>query len=171
MQAGEFDEAQEIEETALALCRKILPDDENLLTLQTMRNLAAVYSDKHLYAKARELEEPALAGYRRLLGDTHPTTLTMTTNLAATYDALGEFRRASTMELEALETQGRIFGKEHPNTTTIAWNAIVTLRRLKDAGGVETVKRFYLNWLITADPSTLTIRQREVRGYLIDGLG
>jgi Tetratricopeptide repeat len=39
---------------------------------------------------ARELEEQALAGYRRVLGDDHPSTLRAMDNLAAVRRELGE---------------------------------------------------------------------------------
>jgi len=64
------------------------PDDPG--TLNAATTLAAGLSALGRYGKARELDEDAVARYRRVLGEDHPNTLTSASNLAADLRALGE---------------------------------------------------------------------------------
>jgi hypothetical protein len=46
------------------------------------------------YQEARELDEDTLAGYRRVLGEDHPDTLSSANSLAYDLRQLGEYQQA-----------------------------------------------------------------------------
>ena len=68
--------------------------------------------------RALALEEQALAGYRLVLGDDHPDTLTSMDNLAVTRGNLGDLDGARELHEQALTARRRVLGDDHPDTLT-----------------------------------------------------
>jgi tetratricopeptide (TPR) repeat protein len=74
------------------------------------RNLAEALRALGDFAGARRLHEQALEGYRRVLGDEHPVTLTSLNNLAATLWGQGDLVGARGLHEQALELYRRVLG-------------------------------------------------------------
>src|SRR6266508_3164222 len=94
---------------------------------------AAVYLwSRGQYWQALTLQEEALVGYRRVLGDDHPNTLNSMNNLAETRRALGDLQGARDLHEQALAGRRRVLGDDHPNTLTSMNNLALTRRALGD---------------------------------------
>ena len=65
---------------------------------------------------------------RRVLGESHPETLTSMNNLASTLHAQGDLRGARELQERVLETQRRVLGESHPDTLRSTGNLASTLR-------------------------------------------
>jgi tetratricopeptide (TPR) repeat protein len=68
------------------------------------------------FAQAIEYGDALLDNYERLVGDTHPTTLTIRNNLATAYQSAGRPQRAVTLLKHNLADCERILGDTHPDT-------------------------------------------------------
>ena len=77
------------------------------------------------------LQERTLAGYRRVLGDDHPNTLTSMNNLALTRLVLGDLQGACELHEQTLAARRRVLGDDHPNTLTSIHN-LAEIRRALD---------------------------------------
>ncbi|MFG3557250.1 tetratricopeptide repeat protein [Micromonospora sp. NPDC047557] len=77
------------------------------------------------------LFEQALADYRRVLGDDHPSTLASGNNLAYAYRAVGRVGEAITLLEQVLADSRRVLCDDDPQTRTIAAN----LQHATDAAG------------------------------------
>jgi hypothetical protein len=86
---GRYAEARELDEDALARCRRVLGEDHPD-TLTAANYLGHDLRSLGEYQAARELDEDILARRRRVLGEDHPDTLRSASNLAADLRALGE---------------------------------------------------------------------------------
>jgi tetratricopeptide (TPR) repeat protein len=91
------------------------------------------------YRQALTLNEQALAGYRRTLGDDHPNTLALMNNLATTRLALGDLQGARDLQEEALATERRVLGDDHPKTLVLMNNLAITRRTLGDLQGARAL--------------------------------
>jgi tetratricopeptide (TPR) repeat protein len=89
------------------------------------------------YPQALALEEQALAGYQRVLGDDHPDTLQSMNNLAGTRLALGDFDGARELYEQALSGRQRVLGDDHPDTLSSMNNLAETRRALGDLDGAR----------------------------------
>jgi hypothetical protein len=65
---------------------------------------------------ARDLLEQILAGYRQVLGEEHPYTLTSVSSLASVHQALGDLDVAHTLHEQALASRRQVLGDDHPDT-------------------------------------------------------
>ena len=70
------------------------------------------------YAQAQACEEQALAIYRALLGDEHPSTAMILNNLAVTYEDRGKLKEAALLHQQALAIRRSTLGVYHPDTVT-----------------------------------------------------
>lgn len=68
------------------------------------------------YAQAQECEEKALAIYRALFGDEHPSTAMILNNLAVTYEDRGRLKDAAALHQQALAIRRSTLGENHPDT-------------------------------------------------------
>jgi tetratricopeptide (TPR) repeat protein len=91
------------------------------------------------YQQALTLNEQALAGYRRTLGDDHPNTLTLMNNLATTRWALGDLQGARDLQEQALATERRVLGDNHPKTLALMNNLAITRQTLGDLQGARAL--------------------------------
>jgi tetratricopeptide (TPR) repeat protein len=89
------------------------------------------------YEQALPLQEKALAGYRRVLGDDHPATLASMSHLAETRRALGALHGARELHEQTLAARRRVLGHEHPDTLGSMNNLALTRRDLGDLQGAH----------------------------------
>jgi tetratricopeptide (TPR) repeat protein len=87
------------------------------------------------YQQALKLEEQALAGRRRVLGDDHVDTLTSMNNLALTRWALGDLNGAVELHQRALAGFRRVLGDDDPATLYSMNNLALTHQALGDLNG------------------------------------
>jgi tetratricopeptide (TPR) repeat protein len=92
---------------------------------------------KGQYRQALGLEEQALAGFRRVLGDDHPETLTSMNNLATSRYVLGDLDGARDLHEQALAGRRRVLGDDHPDTLTSMSNLAAILADLGDLDGAR----------------------------------
>jgi tetratricopeptide repeat protein len=62
----------------------------------------------------RELQEEAVAGFRRVLGNDHRDTLVSISLLAETHGRLGDLDGARKLHEQALVSRRRLLGEDHP---------------------------------------------------------
>ena len=101
-----------------------------------------------------------LYGFRRTLGEEHPSTLTAMANLASSLRTLGNAKAARELEEQTLEVSRRTLGEEHPSTLTAMVNLASSLRTLGDAKAarelLEQALEVRRRTLGEEHPSTLT---------------
>jgi hypothetical protein len=68
------------------------------------------------YEGALPLFEESLSGYRRLLGEAHPGTLTAMSNLAELHHCMENYEQALPLATTCLAATRRLVGNEHPQT-------------------------------------------------------
>jgi tetratricopeptide (TPR) repeat protein len=112
------------------------------------------------YRQALALEEQALNGYRRVLGDDHPDTLEAMNNLATTHWALGDLDSARQLHEQTVAGYRRVLGKDHPHTLTSIDNLATILADLGDLDGARQLQEQaldgYRRVLGEDHPDTLT---------------
>jgi serine/threonine protein kinase/tetratricopeptide (TPR) repeat protein len=91
-----------------------------------LKEIARVYTDLGDLAKARELDEQALALYRQVYGIENVATLNLINNLAITYNYAGETEKAESLYLEALPIAHRILGDDDETTRLLEQNLAST---------------------------------------------
>jgi tetratricopeptide (TPR) repeat protein len=89
------------------------------------------------YRQALALEEAALTGRRRVLGDDHADTLGSMNNLAETRRALGDLQGAHDLHQQTLAGSRRVLGDDHPDTLSSMNNLALTRRALGDLQGAH----------------------------------
>ena len=72
-----------------------------------------VYKGIGEYSQAQELNEKALAIYKKIFGEEHADVATSYDNLASVYDSMGEYSQAKELHEKALAIRKKIFGEEH----------------------------------------------------------
>jgi tetratricopeptide (TPR) repeat protein len=130
-------------------CERLLPhalaaaDHGQRLEVESERWLWLLTESAHyllLWGQARQalaLLEQTRAGYRRLLGDDHPYTLTSMNNLATTRRALGDLDGARQLFEQALAAFRRVLGDDHPDTLNSMSNLAATRQDLGDLQGAR----------------------------------
>lgn len=108
---------------------------------------------------SRRVNEEEFARARRILGVSHPSTLTTASCLAADLRASGEVGSARSLDEETLERRSQIFGDDHPVTLTSRHNLAVDLEM---KGEIEGSCDLYRDGLarcrrILGDDAQLTI--------------
>ncbi|OCK81827.1 TPR-like protein [Lepidopterella palustris CBS 459.81] len=153
-------------------CQNLFPHAELILEYQPTNKVylehwssilfnAAWYADdKGSYSEAEEMSRRAQEGYRKALGQEHPSTLTSMANLASTYRNQGRWREAEELFVQAMETRKRVQGPEHPDTLTSMANLASTYR---NQGRWEEAEELFVQVMETSlrvlepeHPDTLT---------------
>lgn len=91
-----------------------LSNDE--LRLAALGNLGVAHLQLGHYKEAAPILEQTLAAKRRVLGDTHQSTLTSIHNLSGLYGQLGEYERSLELAREAYEGRLEVLGPGDPRT-------------------------------------------------------
>jgi tetratricopeptide (TPR) repeat protein len=81
-----------------------------------MKALGGVYEKSGQLDEAEPLFKEALDTRRRVLGDTHPDTLSSINNMASLYKAKGKYDLAEPLFKDALDVRRRVLGDTHPDT-------------------------------------------------------
>jgi serine/threonine protein kinase len=110
---GKMREAETSYREALAVAlRDAEPDDLNLALART--NLALALQGQSRYVEAGEMDELALAIYRKTLGEDHPLTMSTQRDLGLSYYHRGLYAKARELLEHALATQRKKLGNDHP---------------------------------------------------------
>jgi TIR domain-containing protein/tetratricopeptide repeat protein/NB-ARC domain-containing protein len=136
---GAFSLARSATESALALAREVLGEDDHY-TLIAMSSLAATLRAQGELAGARALQESVLAAHRRALGEDHPDTLRSMNNLAEMLGAQGDRAGARALQEAVLAARQRVLGEDHPDTLNALANLAATLWAQGDLAGARTLE-------------------------------
>lgn len=132
-------------------CQRLLPHTQACLTLLDhwqmevvegawMLHQAAWYlHTRGEYAAAQSYEERALAIYRAVCGDEHPSTAMILNNLAITYEDRGNLKDAAALHQQALAIRRSTLGENHLETAASMSNLAFnyhTQNRLEDAASL-----------------------------------
>jgi len=122
---------------------------------------AALYlGSRGQYWQALSLDEQAVAGRQRLMGEDHPQTLASMNNLAETRRALGDLQGARELHQQNLVNLQRVLGEDHPETLASMNNLAEVRRNLGDLQGAHDLHEQNLAGLrrLLGDehPNTLT---------------
>ena len=79
-----------------------------------LTNLGNAYGRLGDYAKARDMQERALAIKERTYGRDHPDVAITLTNLGNVYGTLGDHAKKRDMLERALAIDERAYGRDHP---------------------------------------------------------
>jgi cytochrome c-type biogenesis protein CcmH/NrfG len=115
-------------QSALALCKKLLPDCERVLgkdhpgTLTTRSNIASWAGETGDAQSALAFFKKLLPNRKRVLGKDHPDTLTTRGNIASWSGETGDAKAALALFEKLLPDQERVLGKDHPDTLTTRSN-------------------------------------------------
>jgi tetratricopeptide (TPR) repeat protein len=124
-------------------CERLLPhvlavldhaqhlDEETNPRLWLLTHAAGYLWSRGQYRQALTLQEEALAGYQRTLGNDHPTTLA-SMELARTRWELGDPQTALELHQQALAGYRRVLGNDHPSTLWSMSNLAATITELGD---------------------------------------
>jgi tetratricopeptide (TPR) repeat protein len=125
-------------------CQRLLPhalaaighgqdlDAEPEAWLWLLRQAATYLWSRGQYRQAVTLDQQALAGCRRLLGDDHPDTLHSMHNLGVTRRDLGDLQGSHQLLKQTLIARRRVLGDDDPDTLGSMNNLAETLRALGD---------------------------------------
>jgi len=97
------------------------------LRAQMMGVMGQVYGNLGLYARAQSLLTQAIDIRRRLLGVTHPQTLSSMDDLGWTLNREGRYADAEKLQRATVDTRRRILGPQHPDTLRSMSNLASTL--------------------------------------------
>lgn len=101
-----------------------LPGDRSndTLALRLQTQLANVHRSLGQFERARETDENALAGNRRVLGLSHPRTLRTASSYAADLRLVGDFEGALLEDSATWQTAVRLMGRNHPLAISTSGN-------------------------------------------------
>jgi len=169
---GLFSEAQQQEERALAIRRRML-GEAHPATLESMDHLAVLYRKEGKYAEAEPLRIKFLEARRRVLGELHPETLDAMNNLALLYRYEGKPELAEPLYIKAVEGLHRFKGVD-------SRQAVVTMANLAqlyhDQAKYAQAEQLFSEALEAAPrvlgeehPDTLTIMNNLAQVYQDEG--
>jgi eukaryotic-like serine/threonine-protein kinase len=96
------------------------------LQAQMMDVMGEVYGNLGLYGRAHALSAESAEIRGRVLGPSHPQTLTSLDHLAWNLDQQGLFAEAEKLQRATLDARQRVLGREHPDTlesmSNLAWS-------------------------------------------------
>lgn len=129
---GDLVQAEDLGRATVAAWKRIVgPGHPNTLSAQA--NLATVLRGRQFPSAAREMNQAALDGFRRLFpAYDHPSTLIVMTNLASDLAAVGEVREARAIGEEAIAMSQGSRGEGNPFILVTAANLSLDLRATGD---------------------------------------
>ncbi|HIK04934.1 MAG TPA: tetratricopeptide repeat-containing protein [Trichormus sp. M33_DOE_039] len=122
LERGEFQDYQKEQELGIKYLSKTVELQKELglekdLAL-SLNNLALLHYSQGKYSEAEPLYIQALALWRKLLGEEHPSVATSLNNLAALYRFQGKYNLAEPLYIQALALRRKLLGEEHPSVAT-----------------------------------------------------
>ncbi|KAH8674869.1 P-loop containing nucleoside triphosphate hydrolase protein [Ilyonectria robusta] len=160
---GSYKAAEKLSERAVKTRANVL-GEEHPDMLNSMANLAAMYSnqgrwmdaeelevrvietrktvlgEEHPYTLAKELEVQLIETMKIVLGEEYPRILSSIASLAATYWNQGRWKEAEELQVRVMEIMKTVLGEEHPDTLSSMANLASTYRnqgRWMDAEKLE----------------------------------
>lgn len=137
-----------------------ITDPSKRATSSLYSGLARLLREQGKLEDAEPLCVEALAGCRRVLGDSHPSTLAAISNLASLLSARGKHSSAESLYVEALTGRRLVLGDNHVSTLA-SINNLATL--LADQGRLEDAEPLFVEALASrrrelgdTHPHTLT---------------
>ena len=130
-------------------CRRLLPhvlavadhgrrlNIEPAVWLWLLHNAAVYLWSRGQYQQALPLQNQALAGLQRLLGEDHPDTLQSMYRLAVTRRDHGDLQGARRLHEQTLIGLQQVLGEDHPETLRSMNNLALTLTDLGDLNGAR----------------------------------
>jgi hypothetical protein len=121
-------------------CQRLLPhaltaaghgtrlDVESPASLWLLRRATQYLWSRGQYRQSLPLDVEILAGYRPLLGDDHPDTISSMNSLAVARRDLGDLPGARDLHEQALAARRRVLGDDHPDTLN-SMNNLAAVRR------------------------------------------
>lgn len=91
------------------------------------------------FAEALDIGDATLVRARKVLGDEHPTTLTVMNNLASTLLVRGDLVGARALQEQLLPLYRRVFGYEHRAAHALMNNLAITLRAQGEFAGARAL--------------------------------
>jgi tetratricopeptide (TPR) repeat protein len=120
-------------------------------------------------AQAVDLGEPLVADRERVLGESHPDTLTSRNNLAEAYRAAGQAGDAVVLHERTLADRVRVLGESHPDTLSSRNNLALAYRAAGRVGDALVLHEGTLadqeRVLGESHPDTLTSRNNLAAAY------
>ncbi len=111
--------------------------NQPLVEAAVMNQIAGSLLSLGRSAEAEPLLKDALTGRRRVLGETHPETISSINNYAVVLESLGRLAEAEPLYKDALERYRRVRGDDHPDTITSINNYASVLRLLGRSAEAE----------------------------------
>ncbi|WP_421763596.1 CHAT domain-containing protein [Ekhidna sp.] len=140
---GRFGEAEQTLLKVLALKRSI-PDEADILIIETLNDLGIMYHQIGNYEKAGEMFAEVVRESEENMGTNHPFYATAKNNLGTLALANGNVSVARDMFVDALETYKVKFGSTHPYYANTLNNLARVERRL---GNNKMAERYYMEVL------------------------
>ena len=134
---GRYEIAENGGRQAIAIQRKLL-GKEDPATLQSINNLAVIYSSQSRYKEAEALQLQMLDIQKARLGEEHPFTLRTISVLAQTYEMQGLFAQAELLIVQVLETHRKL-GTQRSDLLPIIHELMIIRTRqghYREAGGL-----------------------------------
>ena len=137
--------------------RRVL-GEEHKKTLGLLNNMGNLLHNMEDYEGALGYYQQALRVEEKVLGKSHPSTLTTIMNMAVAYKAgLKDFTKAEEMYRQALDGWERSLGKQHGETKKCARNlAILLAQTLRDKEKTRELVKEYPH-LMTASTSVAAL--------------
>jgi eukaryotic-like serine/threonine-protein kinase len=111
---GNYDEARQSDERALAIREKSLDADHPDIAA-SLNNLGGDFYVQGRYDEARQSYERSLAIRQKVLGANHPSVAASLNNLALVFQSQGRYDEARVDLERALAIQEKALGPDHPN--------------------------------------------------------
>lgn len=135
--------------------------DEGIDVWKVLANLGNLYQTLGKLKEAEWMHQQALAGFEKILGRDHASTLDTVNNLGVLYWVQGKLKEAEEMYQQVLEASEKTLGPDH-TSTILAFNNLGLLYR--DQGKLEEAEKMhqqalagYTKVLGPHHPSTITI--------------
>lgn len=128
---GEYQRALEMDEKALEIRKKALPEDHPDLA-QSYNNVGNTYSNIGDYQKALECQQKALEICEKALPADHPRPASSLNNLGSTYGELGDYQKALAYQQRALRIREKVLPEGHPDLARSYNNVGMTQGKLNN---------------------------------------
>ena len=132
---GMWEEAEELQVSILEVLKE-KPEEDRLLVLNSMADLAKIYCHRRRFKEAEELQLRALELSKKALDSDHVYRIRYLNDLTVTYMCQGRWKEALELQHELVKTSKRTFGVEEPVLmdcmSNLGWN-LTLHQRWKEA--------------------------------------